>query len=161
MLLDEPTNHLDLPAREGLEKALKDFDGTLIFVSHDRYFISAVAQSIAEIEGGTLNRYEGGYESYNETKKKAQSVQVTPKREPEKTSYRSKKERAEEENRKRLVKKLEEEISVLENEEAEINRQLSLPEIVCDYVLVNGLSKKLEGIKLQLDRLYNEYEKVI
>ena len=88
-------------------------------------------------------------------------MQVTPKREPEKTSYRSKKERAEEENRKRLVKKLEEEISVLENEEAEINRQLSLPEIVCDYVLVNGLSKKLEGIKLQLDRLYNEYEKVI
>ena len=161
LLLDEPTNHLDLPAREGLEKALKDFDGTLIFVSHDRYFISAVAQSIAEIEGGTLNRYEGGYESYNETKKKAQSVQVTPKREPEKTSYRSKKERAEEENRKRLVKKLEEEISVLENEEAEINRQLSLPEIVCDYVLVNGLSKKLEGIKLQLDKLYNEYEKVI
>ena len=55
LLLDEPTNHLDLPARESLERALKEFGGTLIFVSHDRYFISALADCVAEIEGGKLN----------------------------------------------------------------------------------------------------------
>ncbi|MDE7453191.1 MAG: ATP-binding cassette domain-containing protein, partial [Clostridia bacterium] len=70
LIMDEPTNHLDLPAREGLEKSLKDFGGTLVFVSHDRYFISALADSIAEIEDGELKVYSGGYENYLAEKQK-------------------------------------------------------------------------------------------
>ncbi|MDE6868962.1 MAG: ATP-binding cassette domain-containing protein [Clostridia bacterium] len=61
LIMDEPTNHLDLPAREGLEKSLKEFAGTLIFVSHDRYFISALAQNVAEISDGGLKIYFCGY----------------------------------------------------------------------------------------------------
>ena len=162
ILMDEPTNHLDLPAREGLEKALKNFDGTLIFVSHDRYFISALAESIAEIEGGKLNRYDGGYESFTAEKKKAEEKPVQPVKKAESNnSYRSKKERAEEERNKQLIKKLEAEISACEREEDEINNLLSLPEVASDYIRVNELLQKLEGIKLQLEGLYNRYAEVI
>ena len=70
LLFDEPTNHLDLPARESLEKALQSFGGTLLFVSHDRYFISAVARKIVEIEDGKLIVYDGGYEFYAEEKRR-------------------------------------------------------------------------------------------
>ena len=169
LLLDEPTNHLDLPAREGLEKALKDFDGTLIFVSHDRYFISAIAKSIAEIENKSLNYFNGGYDRFNEEKKKRAerleaeiTLEKNSAREREKqSSHRSKKERAEAERIKQLTAKLEKQISDCEREEAEINEMLALPEVASDYVQVNRLLVRLEGIKLQLDGLYKEYEKMI
>ena len=64
LLLDEPTNHLDIPAREAVEEALTDFDGTVIVVSHDRYFLDAIATSIAEVTGGDFVRYEGGFTEF-------------------------------------------------------------------------------------------------
>lgn len=160
LLMDEPTNHLDLPAREALETALKNFGGTLVFVSHDRYFISALAESIAEIEGGKLNYYDCGYGEFTESKKSAEPAEQPEKRERS-CGYRSRKERAEEEKQKQLVKKLEAEISALESEEAEINEKLSDPEISADYVHVNELLQKLESIKTQTELLYKRYEEVI
>lgn len=160
LLMDEPTNHLDLPAREALESALKNFSGTLVFVSHDRYFISALAESIAEIEGGKLNYYDCGYGEFTESKKSAEPAEQPEKRERS-GGYRSRKERAEEEKQKQLIKKLEAEISALESEEAEINEKLSDPEISADYVRVNELLQKLESIKTQTELLYKRYEEVI
>ena len=156
LLLDEPTNHLDLPAREGLENALKKFDGTLVFVSHDRYFISALADKIAEIENGRLNFFDGGYENFNAEKKKINEMkeQVTERKS---VHYRSGKERAEEERKKQRLKKLEADISEYERAEEEINNMLADPEIAADFLKVNELIKKLEGIKLQLDTFYKEY----
>ncbi len=162
ILMDEPTNHLDLPAREGLEKALKNFDGTLIFVSHDRYFISVLAESIVEIADGKLNRFDGSYEVFTAQKTSVRQIAPQLERKAENNgAYRSKKDRAEEERKKQLVKKLENEISDLEREEEEINRLLSKPEIVADYLKVNELLKKSEGIKLQLDGLYSKYSEMI
>lgn len=159
LLLDEPTNHLDLPAREGLENALKKFEGTLVFVSHDRYFISALAEKIVEIENGKLNYFEGGYESFNAEKKKMQEIKIQPK---EKQVYhRGAKERAEEERKKQRVKFLEAQIAQCEAEEREINEMLSVPEITSDYVRVNELVNKLETIKLQLDKFYSEYGEML
>ena len=66
LILDEPTNHLDIPAKETLEAALNGFDGTIIFVSHDRYFISQIANKIVEIKDATLRAFAGGYEYYQE-----------------------------------------------------------------------------------------------
>lgn len=160
LLMDEPTNHLDLPAREALETALKNFNGTLVFVSHDRYFISALAESIAEIEGGKLNYYDCGYGEFTESKQSAEPAEQPEKRERS-GGYRSRKERAEEEKQKQLIKKLEAEISALEGEEAEINEKLSDPEISADYVRVNELLQKLESIKTQTELLYKRYEEVI
>lgn len=169
LLLDEPTNHLDLPAREGLEDALKKFEGTLLFVSHDRYFISALAGDIAEIEGGKLTLYEGGYENYNQSKKfiseqkkrEEENAKMRVKGEEKEKFYRSKKERAEEERVKKLTKSIETQISQLEEEESQINNKLSTPEISSDYIKVNELLKRLETIKLQLDSLYKQYEDML
>ena len=162
LLMDEPTNHLDLPAREGLEQALKEFDGTLIFVSHDRYFISALAQNVAEISGGHLVKFEGGYESYTAEKKKAAEPQKSaPVAAEEKSFYRSKKDRAEEEKKKQFVKKLETQIAECEKREEEINGLLARPDVASDYTQVSVIVEELEGIKLQIDSLYKQYETVL
>ncbi len=169
LLMDEPTNHLDLPARESLEKALKEFDGTLIFVSHDRYFIDALAEKVLEIEDGKLNFYDGGYAFYNseksvrrESRKKEEEARAQEKRnEEQKASYRSKRERAEEAKRKEAVKKIESDICGLEERENEINALLADPVAAADYKRVSALSQELQSIKLQLDALYAEYENMI
>lgn len=169
LLLDEPTNHLDLPARESLEKALQNFDGTLLFVSHDRYFISAIAQRVVEIEGGKLNVYDGDYSYYTEEKKrKAEKLQIeeeekrqTEYREEKQSAYRSKKERAEEERKKDEIKKTERRICGLEEEEAKLNEMLADPTVAADYKKVNEVLEKLQAIKLQLDGLYNEYANML
>ncbi|MDE7214619.1 MAG: ATP-binding cassette domain-containing protein, partial [Clostridia bacterium] len=132
LLLDEPTNHLDLPARESLEKALKEFDGTLLFVSHDRYFISALAEKVVEIENLKLSVYEGGYGFYTEEKKRQNEAELKAKEqakyaareEEQKNSYRSRKERAEEARRKEKIKKTESDIAALEAEENKLNEEL-------------------------------------
>lgn len=160
LLLDEPTNHLDLPAREGLEKALKEYGGTLVFVSHDRYFISVLADNIAEIEDGKLKIFRGGYADYKAEKDKADIIARTPP--VQKTAYyRSGKERAEAEKKKLKLKKLEEDIANFEREEDLINAMLADPSVTADYVRVNELVKKLEEIKTDLEKCYNEYGEML
>jgi len=169
LILDEPTNHLDLPSRESLEEALKAFDGTIIFVSHDRYFISAIADCVAEIENKKLNYFEGDYEFFNQSKKIAAEAALLKQREEEKkafeqskqASYRSKQERAEEARRKQRVKEIEAQISLIEEREAQINSLLATPEILADYTKVNGLSSEIENLSAQLEALYGEYEKLL
>jgi len=169
LLLDEPTNHLDLPARESLEKALQAFDGTILFVSHDRYFISAIAQKVVEIEDGKLNVYDGDYAFFTEEKKRKRELlqreedekRFALREEEKKNSYRSKKERAEEERKKTAIKQTEQKICTLEKEEEELNFELSDPAVAADYRKVNEILEKLETVKLQLDGLYKEYEDMI
>ena len=69
LILDEPTNHLDIPSKQMLEQALSNYNGTALIVSHDRYFISKVANKIVEIRDGQLIKYRGDYEYYKEKKK--------------------------------------------------------------------------------------------
>ena len=169
LLLDEPTNHLDLPARESLEKALISFDGTILFVSHDRYFISAIAQKVVEIEDGKFNVYDGDYAFYTEEKKRKRELARQSEeekrrqaaKEEKQTSYRSKKERAEEERKKTAIKQIERKISALEDEEERLNAQLADPAVSADYKKVNEILERLHSIKLQTDKLYNEYSDMI
>jgi ATP-binding cassette subfamily F protein 3 len=169
LLLDEPTNHLDLVARESLEEALKTFDGTLLFVSHDRYFLSALADTIAEIKDGKLTVFDGGYEAFNAQKRalaaKAEQAEKEQEQkvfeENKKAAYRTKQERAQEEKRKQQAKTLEKQITALESEEAEIGESLADPVVACDYEKVGKLCKRLEELKEQLEALYAEYEKFI
>ena len=67
--MDEPTNHIDIPTKEVLEEALEEFDGTLIFISHDQYFINKFANKIVEFENGKVNIYLGNYDNYIEKKR--------------------------------------------------------------------------------------------
>ena len=169
LLLDEPTNHLDLPARESLEQALKVFEGTLIFVSHDRYFLSALADCVAEIEGGRLNFFEDGYEGYLAQKRRLAEEREIKAAEAAKElyeagrreGYRSKKERAAEAAAKARIKQIEADISANEREEADIQAQLADPAVTADYKKVEELCRRLEQIKNIQENLYSEYEKLI
>ncbi len=169
LILDEPTNHLDLPARESLEKALKEFEGTLLFVSHDRYFISALAERVLEIEDKKLNCYEGGYDFYTSQKsaerekmhRAAEEAAMRERNAERQSAFRSKRERAEEAERKAQTKKIEAEICKCEAREAELNEQLADPAVAADYKKVNGLLSELQAIKLQLDALYSRYEELL
>ena len=167
LVLDEPTNHLDLAARESLEAALKEFDGTVLFVSHDRYFIRAIAGKILELENGEATPFKGNYEQFNEYKKQrkeqeAASVQRDPAPvKAQNSGYRTKEDRANDARRKNRVKEIEKEIAALEAEEAELNEKLALPEVTADYQTLSSICARLEEIHAKTDRLYEEYETLI
>lgn len=168
LILDEPTNHLDLPARESLEDALKAFDGTVLFVSHDRYFIQALAGKIVELADGKIAEFKGTYEEYNACKAAAKEAKEAEEKaalpaapKPKDGGYRTKEERAAETKKRLRIKQLEEEISALESEESDINAQLALPEIAADYARLSERCKRLEEVKADLDNLYGEYETLI
>lgn len=169
LVLDEPTNHLDLPARESLEQALQAFDGTVIFVSHDRYFISAIAEQVVEIEDKKLTLYDGGYEGYKA--KKEECAAATRQAEEDKkraeyqtekeNSYRSRKERAEEAKRRGEIKSLEAEIAQAEGEEEKLNAKLSDPETTRDYQTLQHVLDELQHVRAKLDELYSRYGEII
>ena len=166
LILDEPTNHLDLAARESLESALKNFEGTLLFVSHDRYFIQNLADKIIEIEGGKVTEFKGTYDEFTDRKRAddARRAQVLQAEQPEKnaqSSYRSKADRAQEAKRKQRVRELEEKISVCEAEIDSINAEIAKPEIASDYKLLGEKCARLDALHREADALYAEYEKLI
>ncbi len=172
LILDEPTNHLDLAARESLETALKAFDGTLLFVSHDRYFIRALAGKILELENGKATCFTGNYDEYTAFKNSLKSndkkddehvpaPSVLKNTEQKDSYYRSKEERAADAKRRTRVKKIEEEISALEAEDEAINASLSDPEVTGNFALLTEKCNRLEQIKTLLDALYAEYETLL
>ncbi|MDE7256923.1 MAG: ATP-binding cassette domain-containing protein, partial [Clostridia bacterium] len=169
LILDEPTNHLDLPARESLEAALKEFDGTVIFVSHDRYFISAIAERVVEIKDGKLTSFDGGYEGYkaqksqaDEREREASEQLRRAEYEAERSNaYRSKKDRAREAQQRAELKAVEAEIAELEALEAELNKRLSEPEIMSDYKKLNGVVAELENNRNKLEKLYERYGELL
>ena len=171
LILDEPTNHLDLAARESLEAALKEFDGTILFVSHDRYFIRALAGKILELEDGNVHSFTGNYDEYTAQKQLAKSQEKsgnqipapTLSTKPDKAEgyYRSKEERAADARRRTRIKKIEEEIATLEEEDLRLNERLSNPAVTADFALLTEICNRIEEIKRTLDDLYAEYETLI
>ena len=171
LILDEPTNHLDLSARESLETALKEFDGTLLFVSHDRYFIRALAGKILELENGKATCFVGNYDEYTAQKQALKAQEklceriptpfATQKSEKSEGYYRSKEERAADARKRTRIKKIEEEISSLEEEDASLNADLSNPIITADFEKLTKICNRIEEIKCKLDALYEEYETLL
>ncbi len=171
LVLDEPTNHLDLPARESLENALKAFDGTVLFVSHDRYFIRALAGKILELEDGKAHAFTGNYDEYTAQKQavKAQTKSVdqipahnlSTRSDKAESYYRSKEERAADARKRTRIKKIEEEISALEEEDEALNADLADPAVTSNFALLTQKCNRIEEIKNLLEALYEEYETLI
>ena len=168
LILDEPTNHLDLVARESLETALKQFDGTLLFVSHDRYFIQAVADKVIELENQAITEFKGSYEEFQAYKReqKTATAPLTSVTKPvtatsQTPSYRTKEERALETKKRLRIKQIETEITELEREDEQINLELSTPEVSGNFTLLTEKCNRLEEVKNKLDLLYEEYESLI
>lgn len=160
LLLDEPTNHLDLNAREALETAANEYEGTLIFVSHDRYFINSLATQILELTTDGYRLYSGNFDDYLLEKKKEEANAVSPVRtesEGKTVYHRSKQQRAEEAKKKKRIAELEALIAKTEEEIAELNSLLVSPEIVSDFEKVNGLCEKIEALRVKNEEYTEEW----
>ncbi len=161
LILDEPTNHLDLPARESLEEALRAFDGTVLFVSHDRRFIDSVADCICCLENGALTFFDGRYEAFLQSRKTENAPAMSAHAPTQKSegSYRSREQRAKEAQRRARVKEIETRLEELEKEEAELNDLLVT--VSADYKKVFEVTARLDAIREESERLYGEYETLI
>lgn len=159
LIFDEPTNHLDLASKEALERALNEFDGTLIFVSHDRYFLNAIPTKIIEMTDDGLVVYDGNFDYYLEKSKQMTAVQP-PKPEVKKenqTYYRSKQQRSEDAKRRNRIKALEKMMEESEEEIAQLQIEIGSPEIASDYTLLSEKCDRLELVKKQNEEYMEEW----
>ncbi|KRM04699.1 ABC transporter, ATP-binding protein [Lactobacillus kitasatonis DSM 16761 = JCM 1039] len=170
LLMDEPTNHLDIEAKEVLEKALKDFDGTLLFVSHDRYFINQLANKIVSVRDGHAKIYNGNYSYYLDEKAKQASAAnaETEDAEPvkavseQKLSYQEQKQRDSQKRKlQRAIDQAEKEIEDLEAQEKDIQNEMANPEIASNFDKLGPLQEQLDEIQKKLDTANNNWEKAI
>lgn len=163
LLLDEPTNHLDTTSREALEESLKSYEGTMLIISHDRYFINKLADRILELKPEGMTEYLGNYDYYMEKRleKSGQysgKTQTETKKSAGAIDYKMKKEmQAQERKRRSMLKKTEQEIEETELEMEKVNEQLADPQVTSDYQKLIELSGKLEELKTKQEQLYEQW----
>ena len=159
LLLDEPTNHLDSASREQLEDNLKNYEGTMLVISHDRYFINKLADRVLVMEKHGLKEYLGNYDNYAEKVKNQSSEISEVKQEKEskgKNDYQLQKQKqAEERKRKTQLAKTEKLIEQLEVEIEETNTLLQSEEVISNYEKLMELTEKLEDLNIQLENAYD------
>lgn len=176
LILDEPTNHLDITSKEILEKALNDYTGTLLYVSHDRYFINQTASRILDLVNHTFVNYIGNYDYYLEKKEiltaayssaapttsVSSAVSNTPSETSEtKLDWKAQKEaQAKERKRQNDLKKTEERITVLEERDAEIDELMTQEDVYSNSVKCQELAKEKAGIAAELETLYEKWEEL-
>ena len=159
LLLDEPTNHLDIPSREALEDAMENYDGTLLVVSHDRYFINRMATRILKLSANACESYPGNYDDYSEGQQQAITAVQKEETPVKENTYQKRKEL---ESRKRklvtLIRRCEEQITACETRIGELNAQLEQPDIAADYDAVVSISAELEAENSRLEQLMLDWE---
>ncbi len=166
LILDEPTNHLDIVSKEILEQALNRYTGTVLYVSHDRYFINTTATRILDLTGGTLVNYIGNYDYYLEKHDiltPASSPAGTKEPEEEASAAKldwkqQKEEQAKQRKRENDLKKTEELIFELESRDAEINELMTHEDVYTNVAECQKLHKEQEELKSRLEILYEQWE---
>ncbi len=162
LMLDEPTNHLDIISCEALEQALKEYEGTLLIVSHDRYLINSLADKIYYLTPTGIEIFEGNYDAFLEKFKPFQTERKPPEEQPEKqTEYKNKKERdALRRKMKARLSKVEVEIAEKENLLNDLNAEMNSPEVSSDYEKMLELTNKIDEEQRKLESLYSEWEEL-
>ncbi|MBO5357720.1 MAG: ABC-F family ATP-binding cassette domain-containing protein [Clostridia bacterium] len=157
LILDEPTNHMDIASKEALEEMLQGFEGTLLFVSHDRYFIKQVSNSLLSFSDGDVSFYKYGYGEYLEKQKTVKPVVAVSDEKPkEKKTYTTPlKEKA---RKEKAIKKCEEKIAKLEEELLIIENELLKEENISDYVKLSELNNRQAELEEELMLSMEEWE---
>lgn len=165
LLLDEPTNHLDSSSREELENTLKDYGGTLLIISHDRYFINKLADRVLVMKPDGMTEYLGNYDYYLERTKseigetKAEKTSVN-KEKPQNDYFLQKQKQSEERKRKTRLNKAEAEIERLDGEIEKTQILLSSEEVAADYEKLIELTNKLEQLQQEQEEQYLIWEEL-
>lgn len=167
LVLDEPTNHLDLWSREVLEAALEEYEGTLIFVSHDRYFLNRLADRIVEIHPDGARHFLGNYDDMLEKKEEmaawaSDRATVSQKETPPAQDYEAEKQaKREERARQRKKEQAEADIARLEEEIAALEMEMAAEEVYTNYVLLREKQAEVDKRKAALDEAYALWESLV
>lgn len=170
LILDEPTNHLDLSSKEAIEEALAEYTGTVIFVSHDRYLLSKIADRLIELTDGNYRLHNYGFEKYinvlrdeqaeqkriADAKKFARNAELA--KEKAVKTYRSRQQRSADAARKNEMKRLEKEIDVFQEEIDALTEEISREEVYSNYELMNEKCSRIEELKQQIE---DNFDKMI
>ena len=171
LVLDEPTNHVDMIGKDSLENLLKAYDGTIIVVSHDRYFINKISNCILAFENNKVEYYPYGYEYYLEKKQEKEELEISNNSEKsgkddvksngnnivKKIYVNPLKEKQKAEKR---IEKIEQKISELENEISIYQKELLKEEIYTDYKKVEEIQNKIDSLNSNIEELMNEWEEM-
>ena len=168
LLLDEPTNHLDLATKEILEQALAEFDGTILFVSHDRYLLDRLASSLFVLQDGKLERFAGRFSAYQElirrkTEAEAQTAALEKAKKAEesaKAGFRTKEQRSQMAKLRQEQKQIEQQMDVLQQEETAVQTAMTEEAVCSDYEKMQQLCNRLEEIHQTLDALLERLIKI-
>lgn len=153
LILDEPTNHLDIASKEVLEDALNQFEGTIFFISHDRYFINKVATRVIELTSTKAISYDGNYDTYLNHKSVAKPLKK------ENVDYlEMKQQNALYRKQQNKIKKIETNISILETKINTLTEQLHSEEVLNDYQKYNQINDEISELENQLNTLMEEWE---
>jgi ATP-binding cassette subfamily F protein 3 len=162
LILDEPTNHLDIPGKEALEQALKGFSGTILFASHDRYFIQQLATGLLKFENGKAEFIEANWNEYEEQEtSKASMVMTSEKKQPaEEAPAQETRRQLSPEAKAREIKKLEEKITDKEGELEDLRDLRYEPEYYQDYQKMNVLDGDIDDVHNELAHLYQKWDEL-
>lgn len=170
LILDEPTNHLDLSSKEAIETALEEYTGTIIFVSHDRYLLSKIADRLIELTDGSYREHNYGFEKYLDVlraeqaeEKRAADAEKFAKaaeaaKEKQAKTYRNKQQRSADAARKNEMRRLEKEIDELQAKIDVLSEEITKEEVYSDYELMNVKCREIDELKVKIDE---NFEKLI
>ncbi|NLO91388.1 MAG: ABC-F family ATP-binding cassette domain-containing protein [Elusimicrobia bacterium] len=159
LLLDEPTTHLDLTSVQVLANALKEFDGTLCFISHDVYFINEVANSVVHVEGGKVTHYPGNYDYYvSRQEAGTHAVADLNRRAEQPEESGSKAERAAKKERERNIRRLESDILRAEEELEHLSGQLADPAVYGDFNKLRDIGDRMQELQDGLAQMHQQYQ---
>ena len=167
LLLDEPTNHMDIVGKESLEQILKEYKGTLIFVSHDRYFVNKIANKILEFKPGKVTFFDGTYEEFQEYKEKNEIQEESIKE--NKNEIKTKEEKnnknqylinKEINKKKNKLLKIEKEIEEYEKEIKQIEQEMGKEENATDYIRLGKLQEEIQKINEKIEEKMIEWEEI-
>jgi len=167
LILDEPTNHLDLGSKEAVDKALNEFDGTLLVVSHDRYLLNKFPDKILEMHPDGMKIYHGRYDRYIAQKQSEAPDAPPPGAKAEKkpgqtgSCYRTKKQRSEEAAQRSKLAGLESKIESLECEISRLEQEIGSPELAADYLLLQEKYEALESKRIELDECLDRWSRLV
>lgn len=169
LILDEPTNHLDLESKEAIEEALSDFDGTVIFVSHDRYLINKIASKVIEITHENVKCFNGDFDNYlnvthqreiekqNEIERQKQQVALEKNNEKKAQTYRSKEQRNLEAQRRNRIKQLEIEMEEIQQTIDLLNEEITKEEVYTDFAVMNEKCTEIDRLKNLANDKFDEW----